>query len=485
MGQTRTAQQHRRALKFAQCMRDNGVKDFPDPAPNGATHRYESDSVRSPAQWAECSPRRNAGVPRLCGGRRGGTVILKRRVLAGAAVLLAASATAAWPYVQRAAGDLGRGRPAGAEHRHSEKSAKLSAMVSEDGTLTYQAQADGSPYAVINQARGYTRGCQSSARSSLRVRCSTGSTTARWSCCMARRLPIGRWCRGARSRRGRTQRGSGLARLCHLGAAAPRPIRSGATAAAVEKLQAALGVVQDGALTLGQAVFEPAAVRVTTYRPTWWKGSGGPAGAAGHLDHSPGAGGARRLPADRVAVGDPVTISLPDDQTTPGVVSAVGTVATAHRAPGRGAGSSSRRRERKPAPQAAREAAHRPSKSSSPPLTRPPPVVGSGAGQVDHHRQRPSALVVPMTALLAQAGGGYAVEVVGAGEQPSRARLARPLRRRRRPGPGHRLGAGRRPARGGPGHMTRTPPPHLKSNAVPAGGFGSADAACRCSRSTT
>lgn len=34
MGQRRTAEQQAAALKFAQCMRDNGVKDFPDPGPN-------------------------------------------------------------------------------------------------------------------------------------------------------------------------------------------------------------------------------------------------------------------------------------------------------------------------------------------------------------------------------------------------------------------------------------------------------------------
>jgi hypothetical protein len=32
MGTERTAQQQQNALKFAQCIRDNGVKDFPDPA---------------------------------------------------------------------------------------------------------------------------------------------------------------------------------------------------------------------------------------------------------------------------------------------------------------------------------------------------------------------------------------------------------------------------------------------------------------------
>jgi hypothetical protein len=35
VGHKRTAQQQEGALKFAQCIRDNGVKDFPDPTPDG------------------------------------------------------------------------------------------------------------------------------------------------------------------------------------------------------------------------------------------------------------------------------------------------------------------------------------------------------------------------------------------------------------------------------------------------------------------
>jgi hypothetical protein len=34
-GHKRTAQEQENALKFAQCIRDNGVKDFPDPSPDG------------------------------------------------------------------------------------------------------------------------------------------------------------------------------------------------------------------------------------------------------------------------------------------------------------------------------------------------------------------------------------------------------------------------------------------------------------------
>ena len=35
VGHKRTAQEQENALKFAQCIRDNGVKDFPDPTPDG------------------------------------------------------------------------------------------------------------------------------------------------------------------------------------------------------------------------------------------------------------------------------------------------------------------------------------------------------------------------------------------------------------------------------------------------------------------
>ncbi len=50
MGQKRTAQQQEGALKFAQCIRDNGVKDFPDPTPDGPlidTNRIPSASTPS------------------------------------------------------------------------------------------------------------------------------------------------------------------------------------------------------------------------------------------------------------------------------------------------------------------------------------------------------------------------------------------------------------------------------------------------------
>ena len=35
MGSERSSQQQQAALKFAQCIRNNGVPDFPDPTPNG------------------------------------------------------------------------------------------------------------------------------------------------------------------------------------------------------------------------------------------------------------------------------------------------------------------------------------------------------------------------------------------------------------------------------------------------------------------
>ena len=177
----------------------------------------------------------------------------------------------------------------------------LSATVPEDGTLTYRARSDGSPYSVINQARGtYTtlpilgqvihQGRVLYRVNEMPVVLLYGSTPA------YRTLSTG-------------ATGPDVAELntdlVALGYATPSQLSrtsasfGPATTTAVEKLQAALGVTQTGTLPLGQAVFEPTAVRVTSVSAQL----GGSAqsrrdGAAGHVEHSRGAGGAGRLATD-------------------------------------------------------------------------------------------------------------------------------------------------------------------------------------------
>ena len=56
MGNTRTAVQQEAALKFAQCMRDNGVADFPDPTANGPI----IDTTRIPSMAGK-NPRSDPG----------------------------------------------------------------------------------------------------------------------------------------------------------------------------------------------------------------------------------------------------------------------------------------------------------------------------------------------------------------------------------------------------------------------------------------
>jgi hypothetical protein len=47
-GTKRSSQQQQAALRFAQCIRANGVKDFPDPIPNGAL--VDTDRIPSAAE---------------------------------------------------------------------------------------------------------------------------------------------------------------------------------------------------------------------------------------------------------------------------------------------------------------------------------------------------------------------------------------------------------------------------------------------------
>ncbi|MFF5207827.1 efflux RND transporter periplasmic adaptor subunit [Streptosporangium sp. NPDC000396] len=89
---------------------------------------------------------------------------MKRKtwVLAGAAVLVTVTgAVVVTVYPTLATSDAEQATPAAQESPANTvkvEKGKLSSMVSLDGTLTYQAQSDGSPYSAINQARGiYTK----------------------------------------------------------------------------------------------------------------------------------------------------------------------------------------------------------------------------------------------------------------------------------------------------------------------------------------
>ncbi len=172
---------------------------------------------------------------------------------------------------------------------------------------------------------------------------------------------------------------------------------SAATEAAVRAFQSAHGLAATGRLLLGSVVFQPAAVRVTKVTPTV-----GAAVAPGpvldvtsrvrqvviQLDAGQQAG---------VAVGDAVTITLPDGRTTPGVVSSVGAVATSAQ-------------DAQGAPETPTiEVDVRPSDPAATGHLDQAPVTVSITTSTAKH-----ALVVPVAALLALAGGGYAVEEVTA-----------------------------------------------------------------------
>jgi peptidoglycan hydrolase-like protein with peptidoglycan-binding domain len=297
----------------------------------------------------------------------------------------------------------------------------LAAMVSQAGTLTYRAQPDGSPYSVIEQARGiYTKlpaAGQVVSQGQVLYRVNDrpvvllyGSTPA------YRTLSVG-------------ASGPDVAELnadlVALGYATRAQLSSKsasfgpATATAVQKLQSAVGVTQNGMLTLGQVVLEPTAVRVTSVSAQLG-GSAQPGETV-----LQGTSTVRQVQValsaseqTTMAVGDKVSITLPNNRTTPGVVSSVGAVAACPSSSASGGSGSS-----SAAPETDTCSSNG-SGSGTPTITvgvtpsdraatgmwdQAPVQVGITTASVSN------ALVVPVTALLAQSGGGYAVEVVGAG----------------------------------------------------------------------
>ena len=167
---------------------------------------------------------------------------------------------------------------------------------------------------------------------------------------------------------------------------------------AVEDMERALGVSNpSGPLTLGSVVFEPEALRVSNVTASLGNQASGPILSATSDRHVVTIALSTSMESE-VAAGDTVSVTLPDGSTTPGVISSVGTVAS----------------------------------GSSGSATIPVQVTltdPSSAGTLDQApvtvnittSSASNVLVVELTALLAEpvkgdgeAGGVYAVEVVGA-----------------------------------------------------------------------
>ena len=74
-------------------------------------------------------------------------------MLTGVAVLVAVAATGGVVVLSGGEQATAAAQAASANTATVQKG-KLSAVVSQDGTLTYRARPDGSPFSVINQARG-------------------------------------------------------------------------------------------------------------------------------------------------------------------------------------------------------------------------------------------------------------------------------------------------------------------------------------------
>jgi hypothetical protein len=305
---------------------------------------------------------------------------VSRRTIAGAVAVLAVALvviTVVEPFgSSESEGSAPAGGPAATA---TVERGPLSSQVYQNGTLGYAARADGSPYAVVNQASGpFTR---LPAAGDV-VEC--GEVLYR-----VANEPVALLCGSTPAYRALAEGMSGpdarqLERnLDDLGYDS------------VAALQEDVGMDETGVLELGSVVFLPGPVRITkvTAVPGTMARPGAPIAEATttkrrvevDLDASQATG---------VEVGDRAQITLPDNSTTRGVVTRVGTVATA--------------------PEQEGDAATIPVSIT---LKRPRDVRRLEQAPVRAQITTDGvkdALSVPVTALVARAGGGYAVEVVGA-----------------------------------------------------------------------
>jgi len=168
------------------------------------------------------------------------------------------------------------------------------------------------------------------------------------------------------------------------------------TAYAVELLEEHYGVSDpSGRLALGDIVFEPQAVRITSVSDIIGESGSGPIMTATSDNHQIVVA-LSTSEQSQVKAGDPVTVTMPGGSTADGLITSVGTVAS-----GTGSNATVTVYVQLKDPTAAGTFDQAPVTVN---------ITSSHASNVT---------IVPVTALLAQPGGGYAVEVVGAGNTRS------------------------------------------------------------------
>ena len=176
-----------------------------------------------------------------------------------------------------------------------------------------------------------------------------------------------------------------------------------ATAAALRRWQHATGQSVSGALALGAVTFQPGPLRVTTVDAKTGGPATGEAGGPLLSGTSPAVGVTLAIPVDQTHLvhrGDAVTVTLPDGNTVPGRVTALSTVAITPSPddPGRG----------DPLPSVAATVTLGRQVAAAA-LDQAPVQVNVVAKSVK------DVLAVPITALVALAGGGYGLYVLDGG----------------------------------------------------------------------
>jgi peptidoglycan hydrolase-like protein with peptidoglycan-binding domain len=268
----------------------------------------------------------------------------------------------------------------------------LSSQTEVSGTLGYAAAPDGSAYEVVNQASGTLSKLPDAGQvtdcGQVLYRVSDNPVVL-----LCGSTPVYRSLHDGNSGPDVRELNQNLVALGYATRSELDPSSDyfgSETAYALERLQEKLGVDQTGSLSEGQAVFLPRPLRITQVTATLGSSAppGGPVAQATatrrqvtvNLDAAQ---------QSSVKAGDRVMITLPDNRSTPGVVSSVGKVA----------------------------------KSSASGTTIPVLITPLHLGVTGALDQAPvqvqittasvkDALIVRVDALLALAGGGYAVETV-------------------------------------------------------------------------